>query len=90
MTAPTSFSASAPLKSLGLRPGDTLVVYQADDDVVTVALNRPTSRGGSAQLAREFAQRWTGQFPVPASAADSRFEHIIAKHQPHGDSPRGV
>ena len=80
MTAPTSFSASAPLKSLGLRPGDTLVVYQADDDVVTVALNRPATRGGSAQLPSEFAQRWTGQFPVPASAGDAWLEHIIAKH----------
>jgi RNase H-fold protein (predicted Holliday junction resolvase) len=80
MTAPTRFSASAPLKSLGLRPGDTLVVYQADDDVVTVAFNRPTAHRGTAQLAREFAQRWTGQFPVPVSTGDDRLEHIIAKH----------
>ncbi len=80
MTAPTSFSASAPLKSLGLRPGDTLVVYQADDDVVTVALNRPTAHRGAAQLAREFAQRWTGQFPVPVSTGDDRLKHIIGKH----------
>jgi len=80
MTVPTRFSASAPLKSLGLRPGDTLVVYQADDDVVTVAVSRPATRGGSAQLANQFAQRWTGQFPVPAFAGDARLEHIIAKH----------
>ena len=80
MTAPTSFSASAPLKSLRLQPGDTLVVYQADDDVVTVALNRPASHGGSAQLARDFAQRWKGQFPVPVSTGDARLEHIVAKH----------
>ncbi len=80
MTAPTRFSASAPLKSLGLRPGDTLVVSQADDDVVTVAFNRPTAHRGAADLAREFAQRWTGQFPVPVSMGDARFEHVIAKH----------
>ena len=85
MTAPTSFSttsfsASAPLKSLGLRRGDTLVVYQADDEVVTVSVNRPTTHGGSAQLAREFAQRWTGQFPVLDSTGDARLAHIIAKH----------
>lgn len=80
MSAPTSFPASAPLKSLGLRPGDTLVIYQVDDDVVTVAVNRPATQGGSAQLARQFAQRWTGQFPVPAPNGDTRLEHIIAKH----------
>jgi len=80
MTSQTSFSASAPLKSLGLRAGDTLVVYQADDDVVTVALNRPAPQAPSAQLAREFAQRWTGQFPVPVSAGDPRLEHILTKH----------
>ena len=80
MSAPTSFPASAPLRSLGLRPGDTLVIYQVDDDVVTVAVNRPATHGGSAQLARQFAQRWTGQFLVPAPNGDPRLEHIIAKH----------
>jgi hypothetical protein len=80
VTTQTSFPASATLKSLGLRPGDTLVVYQADDDVVTLALNRPAKQGRSGRTAREFAQRWTGQFPVPDAHGDSRLEHIIAKH----------
>jgi hypothetical protein len=80
MTAPSSFSASAPIKSLGLRPGDTLIVYEVDNDVVKIALNRPTTPCVSAQLARDFAQRWTGQFPVPANAGDARLEHIVAKH----------
>jgi hypothetical protein len=80
VTSQTSFSASATLKSLGLRPGDTLVVYHANDDVITLALNRPVEQGGSGRPAHEFARRWTGQFPVPAANGDMRLEHIIAKH----------
>jgi hypothetical protein len=71
---------SAPIKSLGLRPGDTLVVYRVDDDQVTIAFDRPSKLRSSGQSAREFAQRWIGQFPVPMPNGDERLNHIIAKH----------
>lgn len=80
MTAPSTHSVSAPIKSLGLQPGDTLVVYRVDDDQVTIAVDRPMKFRSAAQSVREFGQRWIGQFPVPIPSGDERLKYIIAKH----------
>lgn len=80
MTSTATVSSSDPIKSLGLQPGDTLVVDEMHDDLVTVSLARRTSERSSALTTRQFLEKWAGKFRVPETEGDFRLADIIAKH----------
>lgn len=79
MTSTSTVSSSTPIKSLGLQPGDTLMVDEMHDDLVTVSLARRTSKRAAALTTRQFLDKWAGKFPVPEAKNDTRLAHIIAK-----------
>ncbi len=80
MTSTATISSSAPIKSLGLQPGDSIMVVEMHDDLVTVSLARRTSERSSALTTRQFIDKWAGKFPVPQTEEDARLAAIIAKH----------